>query len=109
MIRHHICNVTFKWVGGGSPLINWEGDLFLCATAITLAYSGSGYSVPTPPLQAFLAPGQLGGAPTVWDLDSSEHQTAVSQVASESPTVIVTFDSDAVEEEDTDHVQTRGL
>ena len=25
MIRH-ICNVTFKWAGGGSPLINWEGD-----------------------------------------------------------------------------------
>ena len=84
-------------------------DLFLCATAIPLAYSGSGYSVPTPPLQAFLASGQVGGAPTVWDLDSSEHHSAVSQVASESPTVIVTFDSDAVEEEHTDHVQTRGL
>ena len=80
-----------------------RSDLFLCATAINLAYTGSGYSVPTPPLQAFIAPGQLGGAPTVWDLDSSEHRSSVSQVASDSPTVIVTFENDALEEEHVDH------
>ena len=35
-------------------------DLFFSATAVRLAYSASNFTVPTPPLQAFLVLGQVG-------------------------------------------------
>ena len=48
----------------------------LSGTALRLQYSASGFSVPTPPLQAFLQPavGQGGG---VWDDSVSSNESSV--------------------------------
>ena len=57
-------------------------DLFLSATAIRIAYSGSGYSVPTPPLEPYIQLGQVGAVQTVWDQSSSALQSSRSSLSS---------------------------
>ena len=64
-------------------------DLCLLATGIRLHYTGSGFSVATPPVQPFPILGQVGEQQTVWDLSSLS-----SEVDSEN----------AVEEEYIDNV-----
>ena len=68
-------------------------DLFLQATAFRLQYTGSGFSVPTPPVQLVVVPvfGQQG----VWDLSSSGVESSARSLPS----------SDAVEETNVDSVQ----
>ena len=68
-------------------------DLFLQATAFRLNYVGSGFSVPTPPVQLVLLPVQFGQG-GVWDLDVSSAASSRSL-----PT------SDAVEEANVDTFQ----
>ena len=56
------------WFAIQSEILSLETkDLLLTATAIRIHYQGSGFSVPTPPVQpALLLAGQGGG---VWDQD----------------------------------------
>ena len=70
-------------------------DLFLQATAFRLNYTASGFSVPTPPVQAFLLPVQFGQG-GVWDLSSTGSSRSLP-------------DSNAVEETDIDAVQDEPL
>ena len=70
-------------------------DLFLQATAFRLNYVASGFSVPTPPVQAFLLPVQFGQG-GVWDLSSTGSSRSIP-------------DSNAVEETDIDAVQNQSL
>ena len=76
-------------------------DLCLLATGIRLHYTGSGFSVATPPVQPFPILGQLGEQQTVWDLSSLS-----SEVDSASVAVVgsVGFPANAVEEEHIDDV-----
>ena len=71
-----------------------RSDLFLEATAIRICYTGSAWTVPTPPLQVILPlvqPGQGG----VWDFDSDFDSSS-----SRSLPVV----SDAVEETNVDTI-----
>ena len=72
-------------------------DLFLQATAFRLNYTGSGFSVPTPPVQLILLPVQFGQG-GVWDLDVSSAESSRSLPL-----------SDAVEETNLDSVQSQSI
>ena len=70
-------------------------DLFLQATAYRLHYTGSGFSVPTPPVQAYLLPVAFGQG-GVWDLSSSGEEISSRSLPSSN---------DALEETDVDALQ----
>ena len=70
-------------------------DLLLTATAIRIHYTGSNFTVATPPLQIVLAPVVFGQG-GVWDLSSSEHSVSSRSIPQSSH---------ALEESNTDAVQ----
>ena len=72
-----------------------KSNLFLAATAVRIRYCGSGFSVPTPPVQLALplAAGQGG----VWDQDVLASSAADSRSLPSSP-------SNAVETQHVDQV-----
>ena len=78
-----------------------RNDLFLSATALRLHYTGSNFTVPTPPLQPFLVLGQVGVTPTVWDLDT------VSEASSLPSSTVVNLNN-AVEDQRFDNFQDEG-
>ena len=77
-------------------------DLCLSATALRLHYQGSNYTVPTPPLQAFIVLGQVGEVLTVWDQELSDPGTVPS---SGSSAIEFSGVANALEEEHLDSVQ----
>ena len=70
-------------------------DLFLTATAIRIQYTGSAYTVATPPLQIVLAPAIFGQG-GVWDLSFSGQSFSSRSLPSSN---------DALEESHIDSVQ----